>query len=259
MGDTKLPTNAMIAVVPLAATTVLLLLALVPLGVLSAIAVVATMLLLIQGQVFRTRMLARRFCLTTYLRQDSPLYRFFESNASMRLIAFLFAIPLSVLTYVAVFSSGALGVLTIAGCIGVGIAVRKLVLGHLRRNAPEHLVDLLLDRIFRWTSMCVIVVGLTLLHIIESRSADHSVLIAPDIADRIVEEVKHPIRPFLDSARAMMYLDLQLLRVRDLLGWPRGWIVYLYFVIPNALPGVGATLIFLAFENIYARRPRCYI
>jgi len=117
-------------------------------------------------------------------------------------------------------------------------------------NVAEHLVELAHIRIYYWFSIFFVLGALALVSIAESFATDYSRTTGDQIATQTIEEIKHPVRFIRHCSRTLRFSELQLLRVRDINGWPYGWLIYLFFLIPNALPAFGLVTLFAGLERL---------
>jgi hypothetical protein len=240
---------------PLVGSTLFIcLLSSVPLPLLLLLPVIAGMTYAMQAQVFYTRSLAKSFWLSTYLRADSPIREMIAGSVLLRWIAFFTALPLSVLTYIAIFGYD------LWDCVAVAIGIYLARLAHQRLSSPidanlaEHLVELAHLRIYYWLAVVFVLMSLALSSVAKGLFIDHSESTSDQLATQTIDTVKHPVRFVQHCVRTLRYSELQLLRIRDINGWPYGWFIYLFFLIPNALPAFGLVTLYAGGERILNQR-----
>jgi len=238
----------------IATAIAVVLLSSVPLSAWLLVPTIAMMAALMQVQIFHTRQLAKSFWLSTYLRTDSPVRNYVRRSALLRLLAIGIAIPLSILTYITVYSYG------ISDCIAISISIVAAKRIHAAISKPvddniaDHLVELAHIRIYYWLSIILVLVGLALASVLRSFSIDYSNATGDQIATIVIDEIKHPVKFVQHCVRTLRYSELQVLRVRDINGWPYGWLIYVFFLFPNALPAFGLVTLYAGCERIFTRR-----
>ena len=78
-------------------------------------------------------------------------------------------------------------------------------------------------------------------------SLDYSEKTALEVADEVIGTTNHNVKSIQHCLRTLRFFDLELLRVRDRVNatpWPFGWAIYLFFLIPNAIPAYGMVALF---------------
>ncbi len=247
----------MITLLPLAVTTVVLaLLSSIPFERWVLVPILAAMAGFIFVQVLHTRQLAKSFWLSTYLRPDSPIHKLVNRSYFLWVLSALITIPLTFVTYVALYGYG------FWECFAIGIALlgaksfQACALSPIDSNVASHLVELAKVRVFFWIAILLILSGLATTSIIKGFGSDYSKTTADEMATTVIKEIKHPVRVVRHCTRVMRFSELQLLRIRDILGWPYGWCIYLFFLIPNAVPALGLVSLFAGLDRvIHLRAP----
>lgn len=215
---------------------------------LSAIALLSG---LMQHQLFYTRKLARQFWLSVYLRPTGGLHQLLSRTVLLRWLCFAIAVPLSMVTYISIYSYRWGECLAIA--IGILLAryIHETIAKPVDSNIAGHLAELAHLRIFYWLSVTLVLASLASAGLIRSLWTDHSELTPDQIATQVIGDVHHPVRIVQHCVRTLNYGELQILRVRDTVGWPYGWLIYLFFLAPNAIPAFGLVTIYSGSERIY--------
>ncbi len=207
-------------------------------------------------QVFHTRSLAKAFWISTYLRRDSPIRAFLATSSLLRCLAIAISVPLAAVTYIAVFSYD------LWDCLAVSMAIYAARLAHSSVSAPldanlaEHLVELAHIRVYYWFAILLVLTALAAASIGKGFTSDYSSFTGDQLATEVITTVKHPVRIVQHCSRTLRYSELQLLRVRDIIrvhdinGGLYGWLIYLFFLVPNALPAFGLVTLYSGFERL---------
>lgn len=239
---------------PLVASTILIgLLSTVPLGILFLLPVLAAMIFAMHAQIFHTRVLAKSFWLTTYLRADSPIRQFLLGSTLLKWVAAIVAIPLATITYIAIYGYDLWDCTAVALGIFAARRIHQAISAPIDGNLAEHLVELTHLRIFYWFAVVCVLLALAISSIGKGLFTDYSSATSDQIATETIETVKHPVRFVQHCVRTFRYSELQLLRIRDINGWPYGWLIYLFFLIPNALPAFGIVTLYSGGERLFLR------
>ena len=236
--------------IPLVVTSaIIFVLSALPLPLWILLAALLCIALLMQLQIFHVRLLAKQFWLSNYLRPESPLRQYLRRTLLLRFIAVALSLPLAIITYITVFSY------EIWDCVAVIVAIILARCIHLwlsypvDENIADHLVELTHIRIFYWLSIVSIVGAIAVVSVVSGLTNEYSSVTSYELAFETIDEIKHPVRIVRHCARTIRYFELQLLRVRDIAGWPYGWIIYFFFLIPNALPAFGLVTLFSGVER----------
>ena len=218
-------------------TGALLIPALIPLGGLWVVAVIALFAFL-QFSFFRHQVhLHRELIFSTYIAEESPLMKLRPYTFFVRLMAGGLAIAFSIFTFLGVFCSGWVGAFAI--CVGasfgafLGEKMSASWLGHARSTVRAYYS-------LRWTfgvSLFFAVLTFVAADLITSLD-NYGGLDAPTMAGRIVDSTKHSSKWVQDIARTLDYVHYTKLRLRDSI--PYGWLIYIFMVIPNVFPICGA-------------------
>jgi hypothetical protein len=235
---------------PLAVTVALItLLSTIPLWWILLIPTILAIAFVMQTQILHTRRLAKQFWLSNYLREDSPLHRLLKQSYLLPLIAWIIAIPLAVVTYVTVYCYDLLDCCAVGVAIAGATEIHRRLSNAMSDNIAEHLVELTKIRVHYFLAIVFVLFALGLTSIAKSIFMVHSELTSDAIATRTIAEIKHPAKLVQDCARTLRYSELQLLRIRDInSGWI-GWVIYLFFLIPNGLPAFGLVTFFTGMER----------
>jgi len=236
---------------PLVGSTVfVVLLSTIPIPWFILLPVLLAITFVMHVQVFHTRSLAKAFWISTYLRHDSPIREFLLTSYLLRWLAVGISLPLSVITYVAVFGYDLWDCLAV--CIGVYAArvAHRSISAPLDANLAEHLVELAHIRVYYWFAILFVLASLALASVAKGFTSDYSSATSDQLASEVISTVKHPVRIVQHCSRTLRYSELQLLRVRDINGGVYGWLIYLFFLVPNALPAFGIVTLYSGFERL---------
>lgn len=243
--------NSNQAWIPLIGSTVFIgLLSTMQLPLLLLLLVLATIVFIMQTQLFHTRTLAKSFWLKTYLRQESPIWEILNGSALLRWIAIAIALPLSLVTYVSVYSYDLWDCCAVAAGIYIARLIHRRISAPLDANLAEHLIELAHIRIYYWFAILAVLTALGTASIAKGAFSDYSNSTSDELATHTIETIKHPVIIVQHCVRTLYYSDLQLLRVRDINGWPYGWLIYLFFLIPNAIPAFGLVTLYAGGERL---------
>jgi hypothetical protein len=157
----------------------------------------------------------------------------------LRWIAASVAVPLAIVTYISVYGYDLWDCLAVA----IGIYGARLLHGQISApidaNLAEHLTELAHLRVYYWLAVVAVLAALALSSVAKGFFSDYSQATSDQLATQTIETVKHPVKFVQHCVRTLRYSELQLLRVRDINGWPYGWLIYFFFLVPNALPAFG--------------------
>jgi len=236
---------------PLIGSTVFIgLLSTVPLPLLLLLPVLAGITFAMQTQVYHTHTLAKSFWINTYLRADSPIRQFVMGTMLLRWIAVVVSIPLAVVTYITVYGYDLWDCLAIA--IGIYIArwIHQRIARPIDANLAEHLTELAHIRVHYWLAVVAVLLMLAFSSVAKGLFTDYSQATSDQLATQTIETVKHPVRFVQHCVRTLRYSELQLLRIRDINRWPYGWLIYFFFLVPNALPAFGLVTLYSGGERL---------
>ena len=215
---------------PLVGSTIFVcLLSTIRLPLLLLLPVLAAMTYLMQVQIFRNRSLARSFWLTTYLKHDSPIREILDGSVFLHWLAVLIAIPLACITYVTVFGYSLFDCILVSVAVFTARGIHKHLSAPIDRNLSENLVELAHLRIYYWLAISFVIAALAISSLAEGMLADYSTITSDQIATKTVDSIKHPVTIVQHCARTLKYSELQLLRIRDINGWPWGWYILFLF------------------------------
>lgn len=237
--------------IPLIASTVFIcLLSTVPLPLFLLVIVIGTMTFVMQTQVYHTRSLAKEFWLSVYLRPDSPVRELLMGVTLLRWIAVAIAAPLAIVTYITVYGYDLWDCLAVAFGIAVARLIHTSISAPINANLAEHLTELAHLRVQYWLAIVAVLSGLAFISVAKGLFSDYSQFTSDQLATQTIEAVKHPVKIVQHCARTLRYSELQLLRIRDINGWPYGWLMYFFFLIPNALPAFGLVTLYSGAERL---------
>ena len=242
---------------PLVGSTLfIVLLSTIPFPLFVLLPVLLAIVFVMHVQVFHTRSLAKAFWISTYLRRDSPIRAFLVTSSLLRWLAIAISVPLAVVTYIAVFGYD------LWDCLAISMAIYAARLAHSSVSAPldanlaEHLVELAHIRVYYWFAILLVLTALAAASIGKGFTSDYSSSTSDQLATEVITTVKHPVRIVQHCSRTLRYSELQLLRVRDINGGLYGWLIYLFFLVPNALPAFGLVTLYSGFERLLHQRIR---
>lgn len=232
-----------------ASTIGILLLSYVPLPFYLLIPVLGALVYFMHLQVFYTRTLAREFWISTYLRDESPIRTFLRTTKWLRLISVALCIPLALATYIVIFSYDFIDCIAISAAVFVASTIHKKLSRPVDTNIAERLTELTHVRVFYWFAVILVLCFIALTSVAKGIATDHSASTSNEIATETIDGVKHPVLIVRHCVRTLRYFELQMLRIRDLNGWPYGWLIYFFFLIPNALPAYGLVTLFSGIDR----------
>jgi len=209
---------------------------------------------LIWRQILLMQLLQRRFWLDTYLKPTSSIRKWLRGKKVLQCIALVAAVPLAVITYIALYTYSWLDCLFLGGAIACAVALQRLFVRPVDSHIAGHLSELVYQRIFTTIAVLLVLFGLALASVTKGLSEDHADLSSDEMATRVIDEYKHPVLFVRHCARTVRYCELWLLKVRDINGWPYGWGIYFFFLCPNAIPAYGVVTAFRTIETICGER-----
>lgn len=232
-----------------ASTIGILLLSFVPLPAYLLILVLGALVYLMHLQVFHTRTLAREFWISIYLRDESPIRTFLQTTRWLRLISIVFCIPLAIATYIVLLSYDFIDCIAISAAVFTASSIHQKLARPVDTNIAERLTELTHVRVFYWFAVILVLCFIALTSVVKGVATDHSASTSNEIATETIDGVKHPVLIVRYCVRTLRYFELQMLRIRDLNGWPYGWLIYFFFLIPNALPAYGLVTLFAGIDR----------
>lgn len=131
--------------------------------------------------------------------------------------------------------------------------VHQQISAPIDTNLVEHLAELAHLRVFYWFAVVIVLLSLALSNVTKGFFEDYSQKTSDQLATQTIETVKHPVRFVQHCVRTLRYSEYQLLRVRDINGWPYGWLIYFFFLVPNAIPAFGLVILYTGGERIVNR------
>jgi hypothetical protein len=195
---------------------------------------------LIERASFKQRML-----LDVYVRPESSVRKVLASpSVSIQVVLAGVAFVLAFITYVSTYAASYLELLVTCGMIAGAECLRQIWEPMLRCHLVDTFRESYARTIFSGSAVLLILLGLALTTLFESLRVDYSNATALSIANETIESVKHNTKFVRHFIRTVRYFELELLRIRDAMGWPFGWAVFLFFLLPNAIPAAGAVAIY---------------
>jgi hypothetical protein len=181
----------------------------------------------------------RRLWLDLYLLPNSAWRSRLTQTQVLRAVAAVAAAVLTIATYLALYAEAFHTVVSITGMIAAADFICRRFYHHLTDNLVSTYAEISRRRLSASVAIAFVLIGLLFTRLYESVSTDYSDETARSIARKTIDDVKHPVIIARHWKRTVRYYDLTLLRIRDTLGWPAGWIVYIAFLIPNAISATG--------------------
>ncbi len=209
-----------------------------------------------QTQLFQGQKLERRFWVKVYLREGSWLSNFLQGRTQfMWMTTMLLSFIVAVLTIVYLYSYDWIDCAFVAGAMVSTLYLHAKLSKALRGNVSGLLLELAHIRVYYWLGIVLVVAAIGISSVVKGGADNYSELTSNDIAARAIADVKHPVEFVRHCARIFYYTDMQLLRIRDIVGWPYGWIIYAIFLIPNTLPAFGVVTMFLGISRTLGSIP----
>ena len=212
---------------------------------LSSIAVTAA---IIYRAVLVMRISSKVHFLATYLKPDSDLHRILSGYFWNAAVSSIISLLLASLAYSVIQTYSWVDIVCLSLASAVGLATSQL-LGYVATDSlKDNVSTLFLSRARRATSVCCVLITavlLTLLHDTFSplRHCDES-----EVTSLIKQDTRHPVLAVQRLNRAMVYFNAQLIRARDNIAFPFGWIAYLFLLVPNTVSLYALVCIFLGFD-----------
>jgi hypothetical protein len=204
------------------------------LGVTSASCALAAAL--IYRHVLRQRMASRRHFLDSYLKDDSVVRRYLGGGLLIRVSSSLIAIVLAAVSYVTLQTLSIMDIAAVSVAMAVALLCRQLTAYIIDENIRSHVSQLTQLRVLMGSSTLFVVIALVASAFAQDGHKDWNAVSAGDAADMIAEEIQHPLSFVQKPARFVRWMDISVLRMRDLLAFPLGWLMYLCFLLPSTIP-----------------------
>ena len=204
---------------------------------------------LIYRSLFAFRQKAKAHFLHTFLKNDSVLYRLLNGKTWSIVTSVVGSFLLTVVAYIVVQTYSGLTVAAIA-CASAAALFVSQIFGCLATDSlRENVSKLLLDRVRRGTMLLFVLLAVIVATIAEDGMSQQGELTTTMLEQKIKQEVRHPILYVQRATRIVTYFNLEIVRVRDREDfYPFGWIIYFFFLTPNAIPLYGVVGVFLGCD-----------
>lgn len=234
----------------LAGSEIAIVLTSVPMTPLFLIPTLTLLAYLIRAQVLAESLMVKQMWLSKYLRPTSPLRYFVESSSLIRIFSWAIAIILSVVTYIGVYSYEMWEVFGIILGL-VALVVLHSEFSHLiDDNIAPSISNVIQFRFLRWLAVVFAVTGLLTAKVIHESGIDYTHATADQIASEVILASNHPVKSVQHCIRAIDYIDRELIRIRDNLPLPFGWLIYVALLLPNTVPVIGCVYLFMGIEQV---------
>jgi hypothetical protein len=192
----------------------------------------------------------RRMWLELYLLSDSDWRKYLAQTNFLQVVAAAFAAVLAVITYLSLYAKQWFLIISIVAMIALADFLCRTAARGILKNLVKPYAEIIRHRLSAMLAIALVLTGLCFANLCDSLFYDYSQETARTIAHQTIDDVKHPVRIARHWVRTIHYYDLTLLRIRDTLGWPLGWCVYLALLIPSALPAAGSYSIYRGIKII---------
>lgn len=202
----------------------------------------------ISRAIYAMRVAMREHFLATYIRPDSQVYRILSGQWWNVIVASVSSVVFASLAYSVVQTYSLVDIVCLSLAMAVGLLVSQVLGFILTESLKAHVSHLFLSRARRGITLCSVIVVAVLLALVHDtfsplRHCDES-----EVIPRLKESVRHPVLAVQRVNRAMGYFNAQLIRARENVSFPFGWIVYLFLLVPNSISLYALVCIFLGAD-----------
>ena len=195
------------------------------------------------------RSIQRKYWLDVYLKSNSPIYVFLKKRTQIINIFSLFASLLfGVIAYISICHFSLFECMLIVCSLWAAFQFDSLIASQIDSHASFNVASILRVRTFYFVAGVLVLFSLVAAGFFGNFSLDYSEKTADQLASEVIASCKHPCDYVRHYVRTLHYCELQLLRVRDIVGFPLGWIIYIFFLIPNILPAFAITAVYLGIN-----------
>ena len=234
----------------------LLLVALAQREIASAILAIVLMAIcfLIYIQVAYAKSIEKKFLLKTYLQPASIAHKLFSGTRLLRLRAALVSIALSLVAYIEIYSLSQLECLVVTIAIAIGMFAHQFAFSLIESMISIDLRPVVKNRSKKWLGCLSVFIALLALRVIRGVRVTFSECTSDQLVTLVISEINHPVRWIRHCVRTLRYAELQSYRIRDIIGFPFGWIIFIYFAIPSGLTSYALTNLYLGIEKLISKR-----
>jgi hypothetical protein len=225
-------------------------------NVLAVLSVVFGMAVLMYRPLLALRLTGRKYIVGSYLEEDTPLRTWLQGRTIPAVLAAISSLLLSIVLYVTLQTLGVAELIGVAIAMAIALYAQQIVACLIATSLKPHVTDMVLRKVGRALGLGLTVVVLAIVGVTQDGPSGYKTLTELDAAQRIRQEVVHPLGVIEKAARISKYFEVQLLRLRDQAAFPVGWLIYLCFVVPSAIPAyamvnvvAGCTLSGCGFES----------
>jgi len=198
----------------------------------------------------KSRLARKQLWIKIYVRRDSLLQQLLSGGLISRVIALVSSVILSAFLYIALKSYSTQEMAIIYLTTVAGLIIYETLL-HISKN---HLTSIYSEVIVTHYSKIAAVVLSLFIFISYKTIRDFDVnLKDQDIveeAEVIKKQVHHVFRPIELTLRSSRYIEFRLLKFRDEIGFPFGWIAYIFFLTPNTIALYSSFAVALAVHHV---------
>ncbi|MFM7244566.1 MAG: hypothetical protein ACKO40_10420 [Planctomycetaceae bacterium] len=214
--------------------------------------VVATLITATASVIYRSvlsmRISSKMHFLATYLKPDSHLRRLLCGQVWNIAVSTTLSIIFATLAYCVIQSYSWIDIAVLTLSAIAGLAASQ-VLGYVATDSlKDHVSTLLLARARRGITVFCVLSAAILLSLVHDtftplRHCDES-----EVVEILKKDIQHPVLTVQRVNRAMGYFNAQLIRARDHVSFPFGWIAYLFLLVPNTLCLYSLVCIILGYD-----------
>jgi len=205
---------------------------------------------LIRAQVMAEAVMVKHMWLSKYLLPTSPLRYFFDSSSFIRTASWVVSGVLSIVAYIGLYSYGTWEVVGII----IGLTLATVIHNEFRHiiddNIATAIAHIIHFRVYRWLAVSLAVAGLLTAKVIRESGIDYTQASPDQIASDVITAGNHPVKVVQHCVRAIDYIDRELVRIRDNLPQPFGWLIYVALLLPNTVPVIGCVYVFMGIEQV---------
>lgn len=208
----------------------------------------------IYRSVYAMRVASKAHFLETYLKPESVLRRLLSGGIWNKAFSATLSLSLAILAYIVIQSYSYLDIVIIGIACAVGLWLSQAVGYLLTDSFKDHASDLFLGRMRRAIVLFCILSAVVLSTVTQDIASPWIAMDEKQIGPEIKKQVRHPNYWVQTVTRDMLYLNVKVLRTRDRVVFPFGWLIYLFLLVPNTIPLYAVTCVYLGCEPFLGPR-----
>jgi hypothetical protein len=213
---------------------------------------VLVLLLGMAGVIYRPlyamRQASKAHFLETYVKPNSVLRKVLSGNIWNSAFSATASIVLATIAYVVIqnYSYNDIAMIGLGSAFGL---LLSQVVGYLFTDSLKtHVSDLFLGRVRRAILLFCVLTSVLLASVYQDLASPWLKITETQIGPEIKKQVRHPVLLVQQVNRDLLYLNVRVLRARDRVAFPFGWLIYLFLLLPNTIPLYAIACLYLGHD-----------